>query len=43
MSRIRGSGNKDTELKLIALFREHGITGWRRKARVLEWWRQRRG
>ena len=34
MSRIRGSGNKDTELRLIALFREHGITGWRRKARV---------
>lgn len=34
MSRIRGSGNKDAELKLIALFREHGITGWRRNARV---------
>ena len=30
MSRIPGSGNKDTELRLIALFREHGITGWRR-------------
>ena len=34
MSRIRGSGNKDTELRLIALFREHGITGWRRNAKV---------
>jgi DNA mismatch endonuclease, patch repair protein len=34
MTRIRGSGNKDTELRLIALFREHGITGWRRKAWV---------
>jgi DNA mismatch endonuclease (patch repair protein) len=34
MTRIRGSGNKDTELRLIALFRAHGITGWRRKARV---------
>ena len=34
MSRIRGSGNRDTELRLIALFREHGITGWRRNARV---------
>jgi DNA mismatch endonuclease (patch repair protein) len=34
MARIRGSGNKDTELRLIALFRAHGITGWRRKARV---------
>ena len=34
MSRIRGSGNRDTELRLMGLFREHGITGWRRKARV---------
>jgi DNA mismatch endonuclease (patch repair protein) len=30
MSRIRGSGNKDTELRLISLMRAHGITGWRR-------------
>ncbi len=30
MSRIRGTGNKDTELRMIALFRAHGITGWRR-------------
>lgn len=30
MSRIRGSGNKGTELQLIAVFRAHGITGWRR-------------
>lgn len=34
MSRIRGSGNRDTELRLMGLFREHGFTGWRRKARV---------
>jgi DNA mismatch endonuclease (patch repair protein) len=34
MATIRGSGNKDTELRLIALFRTHGFTGWRRKARV---------
>lgn len=34
MSAIRGNGNKDTELRMIALFRAHGITGWRRKARV---------
>lgn len=34
MSRIRGSGNRATELKLIAIFRIHGVTGWRRKARV---------
>lgn len=30
MSRIRGHGNKETELALIKLFRQHGITGWRR-------------
>ncbi len=31
MSRIRGSGNKDTELRLIEVFREFHITGWRRR------------
>jgi DNA mismatch endonuclease, patch repair protein len=30
MSRIRSAGNKDTELRLIAIFRTQGITGWRR-------------
>ncbi|HCN78413.1 MAG TPA: very short patch repair endonuclease, partial [Verrucomicrobiales bacterium] len=30
MSRIRSSGNRDTELALVALMRAHGITGWRR-------------
>jgi DNA mismatch endonuclease (patch repair protein) len=30
MSRIRGSGNKDTELRMMALFRAHRVTGWRR-------------
>ena len=30
MSRIRGHGNKDTELALIKLFRKHRTTGWRR-------------
>jgi len=30
MSRIRGHGNKDTELALICLLRRHRITGWRR-------------
>ncbi len=34
MARIRGSGNKATELRLMAIFKEHGITGWRRKAAV---------
>jgi DNA mismatch endonuclease (patch repair protein) len=30
MSRIRGRGNKETELVLAKLLRVHGITGWRR-------------
>jgi DNA mismatch endonuclease (patch repair protein) len=30
MSRIRGSGNKGTELRLIQIFRANNITGWRR-------------
>jgi len=34
MSRIRGHGNKDTELALMILFRRHGITGWRRRLPV---------
>jgi len=31
MSAIRGTGNKDTELRMIALFRVYGLTGWRRR------------
>ncbi len=34
MSRIRGRGNKETEGALAKLFRAHGITGWRRHARL---------
>lgn len=30
MSRIRGEGNKTTELALAAAFRRSGIKGWRR-------------
>lgn len=30
MSKIRSAGNKSTELRLIKLFKELGITGWRR-------------
>lgn len=30
MSRIRGKGNKATELALAKLFRANGIAGWRR-------------
>ena len=34
MAAIRGSGNVATELRLMALMRAHGITGWRRKTRI---------
>jgi DNA mismatch endonuclease (patch repair protein) len=34
MSRIRGKGNKDTEIALARLLRANGITGWRRQANV---------
>jgi DNA mismatch endonuclease (patch repair protein) len=30
MAAIRSTGNKDTELRLAKIFRQHGITGWRR-------------
>lgn len=30
MSRVRGTGNKATELRLIQIFRANGLTGWRR-------------
>ena len=31
MRAVKSSGNKSTELKLIALFKNNGISGWRRK------------
>ncbi len=34
MSRIRGRGNKATELALAKLFRRHHITGWRRQVEI---------
>ena len=34
MALIHSHGNRATELRLIALMREHGITGWRRNAPV---------
>ena len=34
MSRIRGRGNKATELALAKLFRRHKITGWRRNQKI---------
>jgi len=34
MSRIRGRGNKDTELALAKIFRAQRITGWRRQVEI---------
>lgn len=34
MSRIRGNGNKDTEIALMKLLRLNRITGWRRRQSV---------
>jgi DNA mismatch endonuclease (patch repair protein) len=30
MSRVRSRKNKTTELKMVALLRQHGLSGWRR-------------
>ena len=35
MALIRFRGNRATELRLIALMREHGIIAWRRNALIL--------
>lgn len=35
MSKVRSTGNKSTELKLIAVFSEYNIKGWRRKYQVI--------
>ncbi len=35
MAAIRGKGNRDTELRLIAVFRAAGITGWRRNQKLV--------
>lgn len=34
MAAIRSKGNKATEIKLISIFRAHGITGWRRNQKL---------
>lgn len=34
MSRIRGKGNKDTELVMINILRHHHLSGWRRNQAV---------
>lgn len=35
MSKVKGRGNAATELKLISIFRQHGIAGWRRNSRLI--------
>lgn len=35
MSRIKGKGNKDTELVMIQILRKHHISGWRRNQAIL--------
>ena len=35
MSRVRARGNRSTELRMILIFRSHGISGWRRNRPVL--------
>ena len=35
MSRIKGKGNKDTELAMIQILRKHHISGWRRNQDVM--------
>ncbi len=30
MSRVRGTGNRSTEIRLVAIFRGYSISGWRR-------------
>jgi len=35
MSQIKGQGNLGTELRLVALLRLHGFTGWRRHADLI--------
>lgn len=34
MSHVRSRGGKATELAMVSLLRRHGITGWRRGARI---------
>lgn len=34
MAAIRSHGNKGTEVRMAALFRAHGITGWRRQQKL---------
>ena len=35
MAAIRSHGNRDTELKVVTIFKQHGIVGWRRRFPLL--------
>ena len=35
MATVRSHGNRSTELKLAALLRRHGVTGWRRRQKLI--------
>jgi len=35
MARVRSSGNRTTELRMIQLLKEHGVTGWRRASGLI--------
>lgn len=35
MAKVKGRGNKSTELKLIKLFKEHNVKGWRRNSHLV--------
>lgn len=34
MAKVKSRGNRSTELRLMQIFREFGITGWRRRFRL---------
>src|SRR5438128_1224525 len=34
MSRVKSKSNKTTEIRMVALLRQHGIKGWRRHAKL---------
>lgn len=46
MSKIKGAGNKETEIALVSILRRNKIVGWRRKQKIygkpdFVFWKQR--
>src|ERR1035438_1155378 len=35
MSLVRSSGNRSTEMRLLGILKQHRITGWRRRSRLV--------